>query len=163
MMKRDRLTVAAVVMALCMLVVAASCGDDDSTGTGATGSISGTLTFRGPWPATGEIYVTVFAQYPPTGAPDAFSNPIGENQLSPDRTYNYKLSGLEAGTYKSVLVGWREGIGADFCTGLFWVYPDSLGIDASCNAQAPGPSAVTVTKNKTVTHVDMVSDLTLIP
>jgi len=150
-------------MALFMLVVVASCGGDDSTGNAPTGSISGTITFRGPWPATGSIYITVFGQYPPTGAPDAFSNPILENQLGPNRTYNYKLSGIEAGTYKAVLIGWREGIGSDFCTGLYWPHPDSLGTDAACTAQAPGPSAVTVTKDKNLPNVNMVSDLTLIP
>ena len=154
--------VAAVLMALCLLVVVASCGGDDSTGTAPTGSISGTITFRGQWPATGSIYVTVFAQNPPTGAPDAFSNPI-PNQLGPNRTYNYTVGGIEAGTYQAVLIGWREGIGSDFCTGLYWLHPDSLGVDASCTADAPGPSSVTVTRDKTVSNVNMVSDLTLIP
>ncbi len=162
-MKRHLLTVAALWMTLFMLVVVASCGDDDSTGTAPTRSISGTITFRGPWPATGNIYVTVFSQYPPTGAPDAFSNPIPENQLGPGRTFNFKVSGIEAGTYHAVLIGWREGVGADFCTGLYWTHPDSLGIDAACAAQAPGPSVVTVTKNKTTANVNMLSDLTLIP
>ena len=162
-MKRRLATVAAVLMALFTLVVVASCGDDDSTGTAPTGSIAGTVTFRGPWPATGEIYITVFAQYPPTGAPDAFGNPILENQLGPGRTYDYELSGIEAGTYQAVLIGWRAGIGSDFCTGLYWGNPDSLGIDSNCTAQAPGPSAVTVIKDKTVSNVNMVSDLTLIP
>lgn len=154
--------VAAIWMALLILVVLASCGGDDSTGTAPTGSISGTITFRGQWPATGDLYITVFAKYPPTGAPDAFSNSI-PNQLGPNRTYNYKVSGIEAGTYQAVLIGWREGVGADFCTGVYWLHPDSLGVDASCTAQAPGPSAVTVTQNKTVPNVNMVSDLTLIP
>ena len=161
-MKRSP-TVAAVLMALCVLVVVASCGGDDSTGNAPTGSISGTITFRGAWPATGDIYITVFAKYPPTGAPDAFSNSIPESQLGPGRTYNYKVSSIEAGTYQAVLIGWREGVGADFCTGAYWLHPDSLGVDAACTVQAPGPSAVTVIKDKTVGNLNMVSDLTLIP
>ncbi len=160
-MKR-RKTIAAVWMALFMLVVVASCGDDDSTGTAPTGSISGTITFRGPWPSTGDIYVTVFAKYPPTGAPDAFSNSIPEPGGGA-RTYNYNISGIEAGTYKAVLIGWREGVGADFCTGAFWPNPDSLGVNADCNVQAPGPSQVTVIKDKTTGNVNMICDLTLIP
>ncbi len=161
-MKRHS-TVAARLMVVVMLVAVASCGGDNSTGVAPTGTISGTITFRGTWPATGELYVTVFAKYPPTGAPDAFSNPIPENQLGPGRTFNYRLEGIEAGTYNAVLVGWREGVGSDFCTGAYWPLPDSLGVDASCNVQAPGPSSVTVTKNKTASNVNMVSDLTLIP
>ncbi|HXS10502.1 MAG TPA: hypothetical protein VN852_10995 [Candidatus Krumholzibacteria bacterium] len=161
-MKSHRQGFAAVWMALLMLVVVASCGDDDSTGTPQSGSIAGTVTFRGTWPASGEIYITVFAQYPPTGAPDAFTNPITQNQLGPGRTFNYKVPGLEAGTYKAVLIGWRAGIGQDQCTGLYWNYPDSVGIDKNCIAEAPGPSAVTVIKNQTASGVNMVSDLSLI-
>ena len=42
-MKRHRQGFAAVWMALLMLVVVASCGDDDSTGTPQSGSIAGTV------------------------------------------------------------------------------------------------------------------------
>ena len=163
-MKRICVRGAVALMATLSLAAAISCGgDDNSTGTGPTGTISGTVTFRGTWPATGGIFITVFAQYPPTGAPDAFTNPITESMLGPGRTYDYEISGLETGTYKAVLIGWRGGVGNDKCTGLYWEFPDSLGIDGDCVAQAPGPSAVTVKKNETTTGVNMLSDLTLAP
>jgi hypothetical protein len=163
MMKKTRLRNAAAVAAAVMVAATVSCGDDSSTGTGPTGSISGTVTFRNSFPATGNIFITVFSQYPPTGAPDSFSNPITEDMLSSTRTYDYKLSGIETGTYKAVLIGWRGGVGDDKCMGLYWSFPDSVGIGADCVAQAPGPLAVAVNKNKTTTGVNMVADLSLAP
>jgi hypothetical protein len=137
------------------------CSSDSSTATGPTGSISGTITFRNPWPGSGDIYVAVFAQYPPTGAPDAFTNPIKQTDLGPGRTYKYTLPGIQTGTYRAVLVGWRGGVGQDKCTGLFWAFPDSVGVNAGCVAQDPGPLAVSVKKNTTTPNVNMVSDLSL--
>jgi hypothetical protein len=162
-MKRISSRGAAALVAALSLAAVISCGSDNSTGTGPTGSISGTITFRNPWPATGSIFVTVFSTYPPSGAPDGFTNPITENQLSATRTYDFKLSGLQTGTYAAVLIGWRGGVGNDKCMGLYWAYVDSLGIDPDCNAQAPGPTAVTVKKNQTTEHVNMVCDLSLAP
>jgi hypothetical protein len=163
MMKKIRLRNAAVLAAAFTVAAIVSCGDDSSTGTGPTGSIAGTVTFRNTFPATGNIFITVFSQYPPTGAPDAFTNPITEAMLSPTRTYDFTISGLETGTYKAVLIGWRGGVGNDKCMGLYWAFPDSVGIGADCVAQAPGPLAVAVNKDKTTTGVNMVADLSLAP
>jgi hypothetical protein len=149
------------LVAIALLATLAACDDDSATATGPTGSISGTVTFRNAWPATGAMFVTVFSAYPPTGAPDAFTEEITEAKLGPGRTYDFKISGLETGTYHAVLVGWRGGVGNDKCTGLYWSFPDSVGINSDCIAQAPGPSAVTVKKNQTTANVDMVSDLNL--
>jgi hypothetical protein len=143
--------------------VLVACGGDSSTGTNPTGTISGTITFRNQWPATGAIFVTVFSAYPPTGAPDSFTNPITENMLGPGRTFNYKVTSVETGTYKAVLIGWRGGVGNDKCMGLYWAYPDSVGIGSDCVAQAPGPTAVTVKKNQTTSNINMVADLSLAP
>lgn len=160
-MKSVRSRISATIVAALSLAVITSCGDD-SAGTSPTGSISGTITFRGDFPSTGDVLVTVFAQYPPTGAPDSFTNPIRKNQLGPNRTFHYKISGLETGTYKAVLVGWRGGVSNDKCTGLFWAFPDSVGIDADCVAQAPGPLAVEVNKDQDTPNVNMVSNFDLL-
>jgi len=162
-MKKIRLQSAAVVVAAVMVAAVVSCGGDSSTGTGPTGSISGTITFRDTFPATGDIFITVFSQYPPTGAPDSFSNPITEDMLSPTRTYDYKLSGIATGTYKSVFIGWRGGVGNDVCIGLYWANVDSVGFHGTCDADAPGPTAVTVKKNQTTPNIDMVANLGLVP
>jgi hypothetical protein len=164
-MTMSRVYSAASFLAATALVILASCGGGDSpTGNGPTGSIAGTITFRNQWPTTGAIFVTVFSQYPPTGAPDAFTNPITESMLGPGRTFNYKVTGVETGTYKAVMVGWRGGVGNDVCTGLYWEFPDSVGLAPGfCVAQDPGPLPVTVKKNQTTSGINMVADLSKVP
>ena len=151
-----------LVLALASIAAAVSCGDDDTpAGTGPTGSMSGTIQFRGPWPATGSIYVTVNSIYPPTGAPDAFTNAITPAMLTPQRTYEWKLTGIEAGTYDAILIGWRGGPGDDRCIGMYWEYVDSLGVAQDCSSVPPGPKPVQVKKDVDTPGVDMVADLQL--
>lgn len=153
-----------LAMALVMAVALASCGDDDEpAGTGPTGTMSGTVQFRGPWPATGSIYVTVNSVYPPTGAPDAFTAAITEAMLTPQRTYDWSIPGLEVGTYAAVLVGWRGGPGNDKCLGMYWESVDSLGVMSNCNPADPGiaPLPVPVTKGANTEDIDMLADLNL--
>jgi hypothetical protein len=150
----------ALVLLTAMLALVAACGSDSSTGV-ATGSVTGTITFRNTWPSTGAIYLTVFAEYPPTGAPDAFTNPITQAMLGPGRTFKYKIPALQTGTYKSVFIGWRGGVGNDKCLGLYWAFPDSVGIGANCVAQDPGPLSITVKKNTATANINMIADLSL--
>jgi hypothetical protein len=146
------------ILLFAALAASLSCGDDDNgAGGGPTGSIAGTITFRNTWPATGNVYVTINSNYPPTGAPDAFTTPIPPGV----RTYDYTLSGIEVGTYVAVLLGWRGGPGNDKCIGMYWQYVDSLGVASDCSSQAPGPSPVTVTKGGTTQDIDMIGDLDL--
>lgn len=161
-MKKIRSRNVAAFMFVAMLAVLTACGGDSSTGVGPTGTLTGTITFRNAWPVTGAIYLTVFAQYPPTGAPDAFTNPITKQMLGPGRTFKYKIPALQTGTYKSVFIGWRGGVGNDKCLGLYWAYPDSVGIGANCVAQDPGPSAVIIKQNTTTANINMVADLNLV-
>jgi hypothetical protein len=149
---RRILPIAAVLVATTL-----ACGDDEPAGNAPTGSIAGTVTFRNTWPATGNVYVTINSNYPPTGAPDAFTNPIPAGV----RSYDYTLGGIETGTYVAVLIGWRGGPGNDKCIGMYWEYVDSLGVAADCTSQPPGPSPVTVTKDATIPDIDMVADLDL--
>ena len=150
----------AIALAACL-----SCGDDDEpAGTGPTGNISGTVAFRGTWPPSGNIYVTINSSYPPTGAPDAFTLPITEDKVvGPGRTYDYALGGIEVGTYVAVLIGWRGGPGQDKCLGMYWAHVDSLGVAANCDPSEAGiePSPVTVTKGGNTQDIDMVADLNL--
>jgi hypothetical protein len=123
--------------------------------------MSGTIQFRGTWPATGSIYVTVNSNYPPIGAPDAFTSAITEGMLTVQRTYDWSLSGVCAGTYVAVLIGWRGGPGNDKCIGMYWEYIDSLGVASDCSSVPPGPAQVTVTKDADTPDIDMVADLQL--
>jgi hypothetical protein len=150
---RSILPVSVVVLAAALL----ACSDDEPAGNAPTGSIAGTITFRNTWPPTGNVYVTINSSYPPTGAPDAFTNPIPPGV----RSYDYTLGGIETGTYVAVLIGWRGGPGNDKCIGMYWEYVDSLGVTADCTSQPPGPSPVIVTKDATIPDIDMVADLDL--
>ena len=153
-----------LAVALVSVVALASCGDDDEpAGTGPTGSMSGTIQFRGPWPATGSIYVTVNSAFPPTGAPDAFTAAITEAMLTPQRTFAWSLGGIEAGSYTAVLIGWRGGPGNDKCLGMYWEHVDSLGVTSTCDPADPGiaPLSVSVTKGANTQDIDMLADLEL--
>jgi len=144
----------AMITVICLI----SCGkDNNSTGNAPTGSLSGTITFRDVWPATGNVYVTVNSTYPPSSAPDAFTSPIPVGV----RTFDYSLSGVEVGTYIAILIGWRGGPGDDKCIGMYWTYIDSLGVAADCSSVPPGPSPVTVRKGEDTPDIDMVADLGL--
>jgi hypothetical protein len=153
-----------LAVALASAAVMVSCGDDDDpAGTGPTGGMSGTIQFVGDWPPTGSIYVTVNSVYPPTGAPDAFTAAITEAMLTPQNTYDWSISGIEAGTYAAVLIGWRGGPGNDKCIGMYWEHADSLGVMSDCDPADPAisPLPVTVTKDANTQNVDMLADLNL--
>jgi hypothetical protein len=163
-MTKNRVYGAVVLMVAAVVAGVGACGSDSSTGNGPTGSVAGTITFRNTWPTSGAIFVTVFSQYPPTGAPDAFTNPITEDMLGAGRTFDYKVTGVETGTYKAVMIGWRGGVGNDVCLGLYWEFPDSVGLAPGfCVAQDPGPLPVTVKKNQTTSGINMVADLSKAP
>jgi hypothetical protein len=68
------------------------------------GEISGTITFVGTWPATGNIQVSMWTSWPPAGPPAAFSSAL----TSGVATQTYKISGLNNGPYSVITVGWRD-------------------------------------------------------
>ena len=150
-----------------LVALSAGCGDDDSTTVVRdTGSVSGTVTFiDGTWPANGNIQISVFSEYPPTGAPDGFTTPL--NPATDFPTHDYTVSGLEVGTYAAVVVGWRDPGNPQGARtiGIYWAYVDSLGMEPGDPpvAKAPGPQSVTVEKDQVTAGVDIVADLTLIP
>jgi hypothetical protein len=94
---------------LCAVLLAAvvACGGDDNPTVGDpanTGSVSGTVTFIGTWPATGDVQVAVYSSLPPSGPPDGYTNPLGPNIMS----YDFKVAGLDPGPYDGVIVSWRD-------------------------------------------------------
>jgi hypothetical protein len=156
-----------LVLGCCVLLSA--CGDDDPAATG-NGSVSGTVTFlnSASWPATGDVQVALYSNltapdYVPTGAPDAFTNPVTPGVA----TYNYELGGLDNGTYAGVLVSWRDPAnpGGARLLGMHWIYVDSVAIDdATGTAKPPGPTPVAIT-DAAPAHpgLDILADLGLAP
>ncbi|RMF58197.1 MAG: hypothetical protein D6748_09400 [Calditrichaeota bacterium] len=131
-----------------------------------TGSVSGTVTFVGTWPTTGEIQVGIYANlqppYIPMGPPEAFTDPIPQGTM----VYNYKLEGLEKGTYSAIYVSWRDpnNPAASKILGMYWDHPDSVGIDTTGGFTLPvaPPKSVTIDdQNLNLTNIDIKADLDL--
>ena len=66
------------------------------------GSISGTVTFSGSWPDSGEVLITLDTSYPPQGPPAGFSY-ITNDDIS-NGVYNYNFSDLSFRSYEAITV-----------------------------------------------------------
>ena len=133
--------------------------DDDDPAAPTTGSISGTVTFEGTWPSGGQVQVSLFSEWPPTGPPDAFTDPI-----TPGATYNYRFDGLDPATYPALVVGWLD-FGpplTEKVLGYYWADEDSVAVDGSGNPQVL-PLAVTVKAGESKSSLDMVANLDVAP
>lgn len=102
-MKRSRIF-SLVALAAMMLFVSACSDDDNPTNAPEFGSVAGRVTFVGSWPSVGDVQVSIWTSWPPAGPPSAATNPIP----SASTTYDYKIEGLNKGTYKALTVGWRN-------------------------------------------------------
>lgn len=136
------------VLAALSLVFLVACGDDETTSPNPanTGSISGTVTFTGTWPASGDVQVAVYSSLPPAGPPDAYTNPL--NGATDYPTYTYTISGLDPGTYDGVIVTWRD--------------PSNV-MSSTLIGQYSGGMPVVIEKGKTATGFDITADLTQVP
>jgi hypothetical protein len=133
------------VLCAVLLASAIACGGDDNPTVGDpanTGSVSGTVTFIGTWPATGDVQVAVYSSLPPTGPPDAYTNPLSPGTAYP--TYAYKLAGLDPGSYDGVIVSWRD---------------PSDPLSSRIIGQYSGGSPVVVVKGEDAPGFDIVADL----
>ena len=158
-MKRFLCSYALAAAVMAAAVILASCGDDDPV-VATTGSISGTVTFQGTWPTTGQVQVSLFSSWPPMGPPDAYTNPI-----SPGATYNYSLGGLDPATYDAVVIGWFDPTlppGSEKILGIYWADEDSVAVDDAGNAQV-NPVAVTVQAGANKGSLDMAANLDVAP
>ncbi|MCB0288391.1 MAG: hypothetical protein KDE57_17140 [Calditrichaeota bacterium] len=145
------------------------CSDDDPTAPD-TGSVSGTVTFVGTWPASREVQVSIYqnlsAPYIPMAAPDGFTDPIASGTT----TYNYTLEGLEKGTYTAIYVSARDpqNPAATQLIGMYWQFTDSVGVfptpQGNLPDQAFGPKSVTIDNdNIDLTGLNIVANLNYSP
>lgn len=103
------------------------CSDDKNpVQTPQFGEVSGTVKLVGAWPATGNVQVSIWANWPPTSAPAGASAVFtpGPN------TQTYKIEGLNKGSYPVVTVGWRDPANPSGAKvlGIYWTNSDSVGI-----------------------------------
>lgn len=96
------------------------------------------------------------------GPPDAYTDPI---QGAPAQ-YTYKMEGLDKATYAAIYVSWRDpqNPAASRLLGMYWAYPDSVGIDARSGLPLEQPAPVTVNSaNLNLSNLNIAADLDLAP
>jgi uncharacterized protein (DUF2141 family) len=146
----------------CALVIAAAlsaCDDDDPAAPPTTGAVSGTVTFQGAWPSTGDVQISIFSSFPPTGPPDAFTDPITQAA-----SYDYSIAGLTPGAYAAVVVGWRDPLNPSTAEilGMHWEHVDSVAVDS--NGDPRGfPLPLTIEAGQTDANINMLADLDVAP
>lgn len=159
-MKRRFRVFATALAGAAAVVLMAACEDDKNPAKPTTGSIAGTVTFRGTWPSTGQVQVSLFANFPPTGPPDAYTDPI-----APGATYDYRFDGLDPATYPAVVVGWLDPAlppGSEEILGMYWAFVDSVAVDGSGNPRG-NPVPVTVRAGEVAGNRDILADLDVAP
>ena len=139
----------------------AGCGKDESPAkTEQFGTISGTVTFVGTWPSTGDVQVSIWVNWPPAG-PAAATDPL----TSRETIQSYKMEGLSKGTYSAVTVGWRDPAkpsGAKIL-GVYWAQSDSLGVD-STGRPTVQPIPVEISEDHLVwSDIDIKANLDIAP
>ena len=148
-MKRKGFRAAALlVVALLFLFGEWNCSDNHGLHPVPITGISGTITFKGEWPANTEfVRVAVYQTYPPPSlfALAAVSDPLPLGVPSTD----YILP-LQPGTYGWILVAWKAkntSFSQIRTLGVYYTAGDST-----------RPGSVTVEKNRLTTHVDITAD-----
>ncbi len=142
-----------------------ACGGDDNLVTPAQqyGSVSGTVTFVGNWPATGEVQISIWPSWPPAGPPSAATLPIAKTT-----TYKYKIEGLNRGIYKAITAGWRDPAnpaGARVL-GIYINDPNNSGVSIDANGRPTyaTPTPVEIADGKMDhTGLDIKADLAFAP
>jgi len=148
-----------------LFFTALSLSCSDSTTAPNTGSISGTVTFVGNWPSTGEVQVSVYqlldAPFIPTGPPEQATD-----ALATTTSYDFKFEGLDKTSYAAIFVGWRDPAnpaGARLL-GVYWANSDSVGISSQTGLPVQQPSSVTIDDNNVdVSGINITANLNLAP
>ncbi len=146
-----------------MMVFMVACSDDDSNPIEPSefGSVSGAIAFTGAWPTIGDVQVSIWATWPPAGPPSAATDPIPAGST----TFNYKIEGLNKGTYKALTVGWRNPANPRGAKVLGLYVNDAsktgvLGVDATGQQTLETPTALLLSDaNLNLTGLDMRADL----
>ncbi|MGH1365315.1 MAG: hypothetical protein ACRBF0_17265 [Calditrichia bacterium] len=161
-MKRNTLTF--LFMFLLFGLFTLSCSDDSPTEVPEFGSISGTVSFTGTWPAAGDIQVSIYAPltppYVPTGAPLAFTDPIASGV----NTYDFNFEGLEKTEYGAIFVSWRDPANpaASKLLGMYWTDATDAGINVQTGLPTAQPSTITIDDdNIDVTGANLTANLDL--
>jgi hypothetical protein len=123
------------------------------------GEISGTITFVGTWPATGNVQVSMWTSWPPAGPPAAFSSVLTPGVA----TQTYKISGLNNGPYSVITVGWRDPADPTGAK-VIGVYTgnDILGVDCKGQFTLPALPIEISDSQRKVANVNMRANLDIL-
>lgn len=98
------------IIIISFLLIFISCEDNEANEEllPEFGSISGTITFSGTWPDSGEVLITLDTNYPPQGPPAGFSYITNIDLV--ENVYDYNFSNLSFREYGAItLTYWPEG------------------------------------------------------
>jgi len=125
-----------------------------------TTEVSGTVTFNGAWPSTGNIQISLWTSWPPAGPPAAFSAPLTPGVA----TQTYKITELSKGPYAVITVGWRDPAdptGAKVI-GVYSANTTLAGVDCKGDfTVAPLPVEISASNPK-ATNVNLVANLDIL-
>lgn len=133
-----------------------------SNGTGSSsefGKISGSVTFLGNWPSTGDVQVSAWTEWPPAGPP-AVASDVFTSGVNPQ---DYVLEGLSKGTYKVITAGWRDpnNPSGALVLGVYWA-KDSIGVDTT-GMPTVNPQSIEVSSDHlNWNNINIVADLNIV-
>ena len=146
------------------LFLTTGCGDNPTgTSTPESATITGTITFSGTWPSDapdGSVAVSLSSNWPPTGAPAAYTA-ITETDVT-NNTYTYTFDNVTFGTYGAITVSCLDPGDGDPATNQH-----ILGSYGGTADYIYGPyyDATTITVSDTLyslTGIDFTADLSLV-
>ena len=143
-----------VIMAFVTVGLMISCEDEGDLP--ESGTLSGTVTFTGSWPDTGDVFISLQNNWPPTGAPYAVDVILEEDVSSDEYVLNFV--DVAFGTYGALSVSWEDPNDANPATnqhilGAYGATVEAYFMDAD--------SLVVSVDNAELTGLDFVSDLSL--
>lgn len=155
-----------VVIVLAVIgLVTFSCSEASGPDIPDTGTVSGTVTFVGNWPAVGDIQISIYPPlsppYVPMGAPEYFTDPLDSGLTS----FNFSFEGVEKSEYGAIFVGWRDPANpaGSQLIGMYWNDPTSSGINPGSGLPLAPPTTFTISdENIDVSGINITADLGLI-
>ena len=157
-----------VCAAIILFGFLAGCDEDDGPAEGEEfGEISGTITFAGTWPSTGDVQVSIWSRLSEDGqpfmAPDGKTEPLARPE---GNTIAYKIQELSKGTYLAVTLGWRDPnnpMAGGKVLGVYWAQADSVGVDSE-GLIAVTPTPIEISDDKLVwSNIDIKANLDIVP
>jgi len=93
-----------VIMAFVTVGLMTSCEDEGDLP--ESGTLSGTVTFTGSWPETGDVFISLQNNWPPMGAPYAVDVILEEDVSGVE--YGFNFVDVAFGTYAALAVSWED-------------------------------------------------------